>query len=154
MPSCAFKRKRRPRSRGHRSVSKERILELYFNQIYLGNGAYGIEAASQRYFGKTLKELNLAEIATLAALPKGPERYNPRKFPDRAVQRRNTVIALMRDEKIISTAQASEAQAYPLRLATRVESGDVAPYFVEWIRQQLDEKFGARRTSRGQPTPR
>jgi penicillin-binding protein 1A len=128
---------------------KERILELYFNQIYLGNGAYGIEAASQRYFGKTLKELNLAEIATLAALPKGPERYNPRKFPDRAVQRRNTVIALMRDEKIISTAQASEAQAYPLRLATRVESGEVAPYFVEWIRQQLDDKFGARLYEQG-----
>ena len=61
--------------------SKEKILELYLNQIYLGNGAYGIEAASQRYFGKTLKELNLAEAATLAALPKGPERYNPRQFP-------------------------------------------------------------------------
>ena len=129
--------------------SKERILELYLNQIYLGNGAYGIEAASQRYFGKTLKNLNLAETATLAALPKGPERYNPRKYPDRAVQRRNTVIALMRDEKIISTAQASEAQAYPLRLATRVESGEVAPYFVEWVRQQLDEKFGARLYEQG-----
>jgi penicillin-binding protein 1A len=129
--------------------SKERILELYLNQIYLGNGAYGIEAASQRYFGKTLKELNLAEVATLAALPKGPERYNPRKYPDRAVQRRNTVIALMRDEKIITTVQASEAQAYPLRLATRIESGEVAPYFVEWIRQQLDEKFGARLYEQG-----
>jgi len=107
--------------------SKDKILELYLNQIYLGNGAYGIEAASQRYFGKTLKDLNLAEAATLAALPKGPERYNPRQFPDRAVQRRNTVIALMRDQKIINPAQASEAQAYPLKLATRVESGEVAP---------------------------
>lgn len=125
-----------------RLYSKDKILELYLNQIYLGNGAYGIEAAAQRYFGKSLKQLNVAEAATLAALPKGPERYNPRLFPDRAVQRRNTVIALMRDANVINPADAREAQAYPLRLATRVEAGEVAPYFVEWIRQQLDDKFG------------
>ena len=122
--------------------SKGKILELYLNQIYLGNGAYGIETAAQRYFGKLLKDLNVAEAATLAALPKGPERYNPRLFPDRAVQRRNTIIGLMRDENIVTGAQASEAQAYPLRLATKVEAGQLAPYFVEWIRQQLDDKFG------------
>jgi penicillin-binding protein 1A len=121
---------------------KNRILELYLNQIYLGSGAYGIESASQRYFGKTLKDLNVAEIATLAALPKGPERYNPRKFPERAVERRNLVIGLMRDANLIDVASASEAQAYPLRLATRVEAGESAPYFVDWIRQQLDDKFG------------
>jgi len=121
---------------------KDKILELYLNQIYLGNGAYGIESAAQRYFGKSLKDLNLAEAATLAALPKGPERYNPRLFPDRAVQRRNTVIALMRDESKVTPEQAREAQAYPLRLATRVESGEVAPYFVEWIRSLLDDRFG------------
>lgn len=125
-----------------RLYSKDKILELYLNQIYLGNGAYGIEAAAQRYFGKSLKQLNVAEAATLAALPKGPERYNPRLFPDRAVQRRNTVIALMRDANVINPTAAREAQAYPLRLATRVEAGEVAPYFVEWIRQQLDDKFG------------
>jgi penicillin-binding protein 1A len=122
--------------------SKDRILELYLNQIYLGNGANGIETAAQRYFGKSAKELNLAEAATLAALPKGPERYNPRKFPDRAIQRRNTVIELMRREGVISDADASLAKAYPLRLATRTESGDVAPYFVEWVRQLLDQQFG------------
>jgi penicillin-binding protein 1A len=122
--------------------SKNRILELYLNQIYLGNGAYGIATAAKRYFGKTLSQLNLAELATLAALPKGPERYNPRTFPDRAIQRRNLVIGIMRDENLIDAAQAQEAQAYPLRLATRVETGEVAPYFIEWIRQQLDEKFG------------
>jgi penicillin-binding protein 1A len=125
-----------------RLYSKDKILELYLNQIYLGNGAYGIEAAAQRYFGKSLKQLNVAEAATLAALPKGPERYNPRLFPDRAVQRRNTVIALMRDANVINAADAREAQAYPLRLATKVEAGEVAPYFVEWIREQLDDKFG------------
>ncbi|HVX39094.1 MAG TPA: PBP1A family penicillin-binding protein [Gemmatimonadaceae bacterium] len=121
---------------------KDKILELYLNQIYLGNGAYGVETASQRYFGKSVKDLNLAEAATLAALPKGPEYYNPRRYPDRAVQRRNVVLGLMRQAGYITGAQASEAQAYPLRLATRVDAGEVAPYFVEWIRQQLDDKFG------------
>ena len=121
---------------------KDKILELYLNQIYLGNGAYGVETAAQRYFGKPVKDLNLPEAAMLAALPKGPERYNPRMFKDRAIQRRNTVLGLMRDAGVINAAEASEAQAYPLRLATRVESGEVAPYFVEWIRQQLDDKFG------------
>src|SRR5262252_164881 len=101
--------------------SKDRILELYLNQIYLGSGAYGIEAASERYFGKSLKQLNVAEIATLAALPKGPERYNPRKFPERAIQRRNLVIGLLRDAGYIDAAAASEAQAYPLRMATRIQ---------------------------------
>src|SRR5213082_866594 len=89
---------------------KDRILELYLNQIYLGNGAYGVESAAERYFGKSVKDLNVAEAATLASIPKGPGRYNPRLFPDRAVQRRNTVIALMRDAKLIDPAQASEAQ--------------------------------------------
>jgi penicillin-binding protein 1A len=121
---------------------KDRILELYMNQISLGNGAHGVETAAQRYFGKSAREVNIAEAATLAGLPKAPERYNPRKYPDRAVQRRNTVIELMRREGMISDADASLAKAYPLRLATKTESGDVAPYFVEWVRQLLDQQFG------------
>lgn len=128
---------------------KERILELYMNQIYLGNGAHGVETASQRYFGKSARELNLAEAATLAGLPKAPERYNPRRSPDRAVQRRNTVIEIMRREGLVGDADASLAKAYPLRLATRTESGDVAPYFVEWIRQLLDQQFGQRLYEQG-----
>ncbi len=125
-----------------RTYTKQKILELYLNQIYLGNGAYGVSSAAQRYFGKSVSDLNIAEAAMLAALPKGPERYNPRTSPERAVQRRNTVIGLMRDAGLISGAQANEAQAYPLRLATRVDAGETAPYFVEWIREQLDDKFG------------
>lgn len=121
---------------------KDRILELYMNQIYLGNGAHGVETAAQRYFGKSARELHLAEAAMLAGLPKGPERYNPRRYPDRSIQRRNTVIEIMRREKRIADADASLAKAYPLRLATRVASGEVAPYFVEWIRQLLDQQFG------------
>lgn len=122
--------------------SKDRILELYLNQIDLGNGAHGVETAAQRYFGKSARELNLAEAATLAGLPKAPGRYNPRRFPDRALQRRNTVIEIMRRESLVSDADASLAKAYPLRLATRTVSGEVAPYFVEWIRRLLDQQFG------------
>jgi penicillin-binding protein 1A len=125
-----------------RRYSKNKILELYLNQIYLGNGAYGIETASQRYFGKRVKELSVAEAAMLAGLPKGPERYNPRRFADRAIQRRNTVLELMRREGAITDGDASLAKSYPLQLAARTESGDVAPYFVEWVRQQLEEHFG------------
>src|SRR5256714_2923248 len=121
---------------------KKKILELYLNQIDLGHGAYGVETASQRYFGKSVRDLNLAEAATLAALPKAPARYNPVRYPERAIQRRNTVIALMRDNGYISDADASRARAYPLQLASKSVTGETAPYFVEWIRQQLDAQFG------------
>ncbi|MGH7714129.1 MAG: penicillin-binding protein 1A, partial [Gemmatimonadaceae bacterium] len=123
---------------------KEKILELYLNQINLGSGAYGVETASRRYFGKSVRDLNLAEAATLAALPKAPNRYNPRRYPDRALMRRNTVIELLRRHGVIDDEAANLARAYPLRLARRIESGDVAPYFVEWVRRQLEEKFGNR----------
>ncbi|HEX7938446.1 MAG TPA: transglycosylase domain-containing protein, partial [Gemmatimonadaceae bacterium] len=130
-------------------ISKDHILELYLNQIDLGNGAHGVETASQRYFGKSARQLNLPEVATLAALPKAPGRYNPRRYPDRAIQRRNTVIEVMRRGGLISDADASVAKAYPLRLANRAESGDVAPYYVEWIRQLLDQQFGAQLYEQG-----
>ena len=129
--------------------SKEKILELYLNQIALGNGSFGVETAAQRYFGKSAKDLNLAEAATLAGLPKAPERYNPRRSPDRAIQRRNTVIEVMRKEHGISDADASLAKAYPLQLARKSEAGDVAPYFVEWVRQQLENQFGQRLYEQG-----
>jgi len=129
--------------------SKDRILELYLNQIALGNGAYGIETAAQRYFGKSARDLNIAEAATLAGLPKAPERYNPRRSPERAIQRRNTVLEIMRAEKVVSDADASLAKAYPLQLARRSEAGDVAPYYVEWIRQQLEQQFGQRLYEQG-----
>jgi penicillin-binding protein 1A len=129
--------------------SKDKILELYLNQINLGNGAYGVETASQRYFAKSVHDLNLAEAATLAALPKAPARYNPRRFPERAIQRRNLVIELMRRNGAVNDADASLAKAYPLQLGSRTESGEVAPYFIEWVRQQLDEKFGARLYEQG-----
>ncbi|HEX6575149.1 MAG TPA: PBP1A family penicillin-binding protein [Gemmatimonadaceae bacterium] len=125
-----------------RKFDKKKILELYLNQINLGNGAYGVETASQRYFGKSVRDLNIAEAATLAALPKAPERYNPKRHPERAIQRRNTVIELMRKNGAITDAEAREARAYPLQLASKTDAGDTAPYFVEWVRQQLDDQFG------------
>jgi penicillin-binding protein 1A len=132
-----------------RAYSKDRILELYLNQIYLGAGAYGVETAAQRYFGKSVRDVSVAEAAMLAALPKAPERYNPRRFPDRAIQRRNTVIELMRRAEVVNTADASLAKAFPLELAQRVESGETAPYFVEWVRQQLDTQFGQKLYEQG-----
>lgn len=127
-----------------KAYPKEKILELYLNQINLGSGAYGIETAAQRYFGKSVRNLNLAEAATLAAIPKAPTRYNPRRYAERAVMRRNTILELMRRNGAINDDQASLAKAFPLQLARGVESGDVAPYFVEWIRQELEKKFGER----------
>ena len=129
--------------------SKDKILELYLNQIALGNGSYGVETAAQRYFGKSARDLNLAEAATLAGLPKAPERYNPRRFPERAIQRRNTVIEVMRSGGGISDADASLASAYPLQLARKAEAGDVAPYFVEYVRQQLESQFGQKLYEQG-----
>jgi len=125
-----------------RTYSKDRILELYLNQINLGAGGYGVAAAAQHYFGKSVQDLTVADAAMLAALPKAPWRYNPRKFPARAVARRNMVLDLMREQGYLSYAQAEEAKAYPVTLSSHPDYGDVAPYFVEWVRQQMDERFG------------
>src|SRR5437879_3213857 len=122
---------------------KDTILQLYLNQINLGAGAHGVEAAAQIYFGKHAQQLNVAEAATLAALPKLPAFYNPRTHPERAVRRRNVVLGLMRDQGFLTSEEAELWQAYPLVLtANRTNYGDVAPYFVEWLRVQLDARFG------------
>jgi penicillin-binding protein 1A len=122
---------------------KDSILQMYLNQIDLGAGAHGVEAAALVYFGKSARQLNTAEAATLAALPKAPAFYNPRTHPDRAVRRRNAVLSLMRDQGFLTPEDAELWKAYPLVLTTnRTNYGDVAPYFVEWLRQQLDARFG------------
>src|SRR5438309_3340585 len=127
-----------------RNFPKDTILELYLNQISLGPNVAGVEAASQVFFGKLARDLNVAEAATLAALPKAPGTYNPRTHPDRAVRRRNAVLSLMRDQGFISEEDAEYWKAYPLVLTTRRTSyGDVAPYFVEWLRTSfLEPRFG------------
>lgn len=125
-----------------RNYSKEKILELYLNQINLGNRAFGVEAAAQRYFGKSARTLNVAEAAMLAALPKAQERYNPRKSPRLAVQRRNLVIGLMEGGGKLSHESAEAWKAYPLSLSSRSDYSGVAEYFVEYIRQILQARFG------------
>src|SRR5216684_6314718 len=127
-----------------RNFPKDKILELYLNQISLGPNVFGVEAAAQVFFGKSARDLNVAEAATLAALPKAPGTYNPRTHPDRAVRRRNAVLSLMHDQGFISEEDAEYWKAYPLVLTTRRTSyGDVAPYFVEWLRTSfLEPRFG------------
>src|SRR5712671_6434944 len=127
-----------------RNFSKDTILELYLNQISLGPNVFGVEAASQVFFGKSARDLNVAEAATLAALPKAPGNYNPRTHPDRAVLRRNAVLNLMRDQGYLTPEDVEFWKAYPLVLTTRRTSyGDVAPYFVEWLRSSfLEPRFG------------
>lgn len=132
-----------------RAYPKDRILELYLNQIYLGHGAYGVESAARRYFGHGAQGITLAEAATLAALPKAPERYNPRRDPERALQRRNTVVELMRRERLVTDSAAAVARAAPLGLASAEQAGDVAAWFVEWVRRDLDDHFGRELYERG-----
>lgn len=126
-----------------RTYPKEKILELYLNQIDLGNRAFGVEAAAQRYFGKPVRDLNVAEAAMLAAMPKAPTRYNPRRNPDLAVLRRNLVINLLRDGGTLSPSSAEAWKAYPLQLSSSSDFSGVADYAVEYVRQQLDARFGA-----------
>jgi penicillin-binding protein 1A len=122
---------------------KDKILELYLNQIDLGNRAFGVEAASQRYFGKSVRDLNVAEAATLAAIPKAPSRYNTRKNPNLSIQRRNTVLNLLRDNGLLNPAETERWKAYPLLLSSRSDYSGTAEYFVEFVRQQLDARFGS-----------
>jgi penicillin-binding protein 1A len=125
-----------------RKYPKDKILEIYLNQIPLGNGAYGVEAASQRYFGKSVRDLNVAEAATLAAIPKAPSRYNPRRNPNLNIQRRNTVLNLLRDSGFLTTDDTERWKAYPLLLSSHSDFSGVAEYFVEYVRQQLEARFG------------
>ncbi|HEX6862080.1 MAG TPA: PBP1A family penicillin-binding protein, partial [Thermoanaerobaculia bacterium] len=126
--------------------SKDEILELYLNHIYFGNRARGIEAASHQYFGHPAQQLTLEEAALLAALPKAPSHYDPRRHPEKARERRNLVIALMEEQGRVPWIMAEQARKAPLRLApaprqAQVESG-LAPYFVEQVRRELEETFG------------
>ncbi|NIR45094.1 MAG: PBP1A family penicillin-binding protein [Gemmatimonadetes bacterium] len=126
-----------------RLYSKEEILEAYLNQINYGHGWYGIETASQNYFGKPASQLNLPEAALLAALAKAPTRYSPILNPERALGRRNLVLDLMARQGYISWAEAEAAKAYPLPTSrARGRENQIAPYFVEWVRQMLDDRFG------------
>jgi len=116
--------------------NKEQILEAYLNQIGFAHGWYGIETAARHYFGKSASKLTLAEAATLAAMPKAPENYEPVKFPDRARQRRNTVLALMEQQGFITHAQSQAAQASRIVTAPNYGRSAEAPYFLDVVKVQ------------------
>jgi penicillin-binding protein 1A len=122
-------------------LSKQQILELYLNQIYLGDGLYGVEAAARGYFGRPASKLTLAQAALLAALPKGPSQLNPRHAPEAALQRRNLVLRTMADAEIVTRKQAEAARKEKLRLAAPEEEGD-APWFVAAARKELVQRYG------------
>src|SRR3989475_394188 len=124
------------------SLNKEQILELYVNQIYLGQRAYGFGAASQTYFGKALDQLNLAEIAMLAGLPKAPSMYNPISNPQRAKQRQQYVLRRMTELGYITAAQYEDAFKAPLRARREVSEYSIhAEFAAEMVRQALAEHY-------------
>ena len=131
-----------------RTYTKSQILEWYLNEIYLGHGTYGVEAASQYYFGKSVSDLTLAEAALIAALPRSPENYSPRRYPERAKERRNLVLSMMASEGYITAEQAKAAQQEPIVLAEHPEQSSAPQQYIEYIRKYLTDKYGAYRLYR------
>ena len=126
-----------------RRFTKDEILEFYLNQIYLGSGAYGVEAAARGYFGKAVSQLTLPEAATIAGLPKAPSRFNPRTNPKRSLGRRRLVLQRMREVGFITPEQERAAAGEPIHLVPRATN--TAPelaYFAEHIRRQLGRRYG------------
>ncbi len=116
---------------------------MYLNQIYLGHGAYGVEAASENYFGKSAKDLNLAECAILAGLPQAPSRYSPFKHPERAKQRQIYVLNRMVEDGFITNIQATEAVNKALDIKPRKNLYiDEVPIYTEYIRRYISQKYG------------
>jgi penicillin-binding protein 1A len=125
-----------------RAFSKDEILELYFNQVYYGHGAYGIQAAAETFFGKNVKELNLVQLMTLAALPANPGIYSPYDHPDRLTKRRNLFLKKLLDIKKLTKAEYDKAAREPVKVVPRKPRRNEAPYFVEEIRKYLEATYG------------
>ncbi len=125
-----------------RAFTKQQIFTLYGNQIYLGSGMYGFEAASEYFFSKHAKDLTLTEAALLAGLPKGPVAYSPILNPERALNRRNLVLSEMESDRVITHAQAEQARSAPLGLHIAQPVSAVAPWFQEEVRRELEKHFG------------
>src|SRR5246500_5474499 len=132
-----------------RRFTKPQIFTLYANQIFLGHGAYGFESASEYYFSKPAKRLNLDEAALLAGLPKAPQYYSPVMHPDRALKRRNLVINALLEDGKITAQQATDAKALPLHLNVEHDPNSLAPYYVEEIRRYLETRYGSDQVHQG-----
>lgn len=130
-----------------RHFTKQEILEMYLNQVFFGNGAYGVEAASRTYFGKHASELTLSECAVLAGIPRSPNANNPIDDPKQAKFRRDTALAAMLEESLISKEEFDAAMAEPITVfhADPV----VAAYFVDYVRQQLEATYGTNAVYKG-----
>lgn len=136
--------------RMEQAFSKDHILELYLNEIYLGNRSYGVAAAALNYFDKSLSELTVEEAAYLAALPKGPNNYNPRTRYDAAVARRNWVIGRMAEDGYIDELTAENAKSQPLKVVERENRFlKNAEYFSEETRREIEKRFGAEALNEG-----
>ena len=134
-----------------RTYSKDKILELYLNEIYLGLGAYGVAAASLVYFDKSVNELSVADAAYLAALPKAPNNYHPFRQRERALERRNWVIEQMVQDKFIKAAAGETAKRKPLGVAQKPTGAHMfsAEYFAEEVRRELYERYGEKKLYEG-----
>src|SRR6202795_672355 len=132
-----------------RRFTKPQIFTLYANQIFLGHGVYGFEAASEYYFSKPARQLTLPEAALLAGLPKGPGIYSPINHPDRAMKRRNLVINALLEDGKITAAQAADSRSEPEGLHLQHDTNCLAPYFVEETRRYLENKYGADQVHEG-----
>jgi len=145
-PERSYKRKLREAILAYRidkAFSKEDILYLYLNQIYLGHGAYGVQAASENYFDKPVKDLNLAECAILAGLPQAPSKYSPFRHPERAKQRQIYVLNRMVVEGYITNIQATEAINTKLDIKPRRNLYiEEVPFYTEHVRRYLEKKYG------------
>ena len=130
-------------------LTKRDILVKYINQVYFGDGKYGIEEAARGYFGKSAKRLSVSEAATLVGLVKNPEGYNPRRHPGRAVARRNVVLDVLVRENVVSAQEAERARADSLVIAPPLEASGAAPYYVAAVRRELRERFGDDAAVRG-----
>jgi penicillin-binding protein 1A len=128
-----------------RRYTKGEILELYLNQVYFGSGAYGVEAAAKIYFGRSVSDLNLPECALLAGLPKSPSRYSPLVDPELAIKRRNIVLKQLMDTGVITPSDCSVAIKSPLNLAKQNKTSIKAPYFVEYVKEFLENTIGSSR---------
>jgi len=126
-----------------RSLTKDDILYLYLNQIYFGHGAYGVQIASQTYFGHDVDRLSLPEAALLAGLPQAPSRYSPARYPERARERQVYVLEQMRDAQMISREEMEQALAEPVTIQDSPNvNEEIAPYFVDYVREVLLQKYG------------
>ena len=145
-PERTYKRKLREAILAYRiekKFTKDEILFLYLNQIYLGHGAYGVEAASENYFGKRAKDLNLAECSMLAGLPQAPSRYSPFRFPERAKQRQIYVLNRMKEEGFITNLEATEAIDMKLDIKPRKNWFiERVPCYTEYVRRYVEEHYG------------